>query len=67
MTTHVPVNHLRKAVQDRKGYLINELLRYGYEPKSGETIENMTLSDLEQIHINVKCQFGKELTREMES
>ncbi|MFC0271102.1 Fur-regulated basic protein FbpA [Metabacillus herbersteinensis] len=58
-------NQLRKRVEDRKKYLINELIKYGYtKTPDKKQLYELTPSELEQIHINVKCQFGKELSKE---
>lgn len=50
-------NQLRRAVDERKNYLIHRLWKMGYErtPDGIET-ENLTLTELEQIHINVECR-----------
>lgn len=55
---------LREKRRERRDFLIHELQRYGYfkTPDEKELTE-LNLSDLEQIHINVKCQFGKEMSR----
>jgi len=56
-------NRLRKAVEDRRKYLIHQLWKMGYNKTSdGTDTENLTLTELEQIHINVKCKRAKELT-----
>ncbi|PKR84882.1 Fur-regulated basic protein FbpA [Heyndrickxia camelliae] len=55
-------NKLRLAVEQRKDYLKGELLKYGYfKTPDGKQLYELTLSELEQIHINVKCQFAKEM------
>ncbi|WBL16419.1 Fur-regulated basic protein FbpA [Sutcliffiella sp. NC1] len=56
---------LRQKRQERRDYLVNELMRYGYfKTPVGKQLYELNLSELEQIHINVKCRFGKEMTRE---
>ncbi|MED4461831.1 Fur-regulated basic protein FbpA [Metabacillus fastidiosus] len=58
-------NQLREAVEQRKDFLINELLRYGYfDTADGRQLYEHTLTELELIHINVKCQFGREISEE---
>lgn len=58
---------LSQAVEQRKDFLKNELLRFGYfkmpKPDNRQLYE-LTLSELEQVHINVKAQFGKEMSKE---
>jgi len=47
-------NQLRRAVEDRKNYLIHRLWKMGYgETPDGKRTEELTLTELEQIHINV--------------
>ncbi|KKI88643.1 hypothetical protein WQ54_31165 [Bacillus sp. SA1-12] len=56
---------LSLAVEQRKDYLKNELLRYGYfKTPDNRQLYELTLSELEQIHINVKAQFGKEMSKD---
>lgn len=55
-------NQLRRAVQQRMDFLKNELLRYGYfKTPDGKQLYELTLTELEQIHINVKCQFAQHM------
>ena len=56
---------LSRAVEQRKDLLKNELFRYGYfKTPDNKQLYELTLSELEQIHINVKSQFGKEISKE---
>ncbi|MEH7131567.1 Fur-regulated basic protein FbpA [Priestia megaterium] len=53
---------LAKAVRQRQDYLINELLQYGYfEASNGRQLYELSLTELEQVHIQVKSTFGKQL------
>ncbi|WP_343839675.1 Fur-regulated basic protein FbpA [Salinibacillus aidingensis] len=53
-------------MEERRQYLIYELWKHGYEttpePDGIET-KDLTLTELEQIHINVKCKIGKEMRK----
>lgn len=53
-------NQLRRAVEERRQFLIHRLWKMGYE-KTGDGIEteDLTLSELEQIYINVECRLAK--------
>jgi len=51
---------LAKAVEQRKEYLINQLSFYGHDVVE---VEKLTLSELEALHIKVKCQIGHELSK----
>ncbi len=53
---------LRKGIEQRRQYLINKLLDFDYE-KTGDglLIQNLTLTELEQIHLNVKCRIARGL------
>lgn len=58
------VNQLRNAVEQRKDILKSELMRYGYfKTPEGKQLYELTLSELEEIHIDVKCKFGKEMDK----
>jgi hypothetical protein len=58
-------NQLRRAVEDRKEFLKSELMKYGYfKTPDGKQLYELTLTELEQIHINVKCQFGREISQD---
>ncbi|MCM3651304.1 Fur-regulated basic protein FbpA [Metabacillus litoralis] len=58
-------NKLRQAVEQRKDFLKDELLRMGYfkTPEKKQLYE-LTLSELEDLHISVKCEFGREMSKE---
>ena len=46
-----------RLVSERRTYLINQLYKLGiYKTRIGKNIEDVRLSDLEQIHINEKCR-----------
>ncbi|PAD67306.1 hypothetical protein CHH83_19665 [Bacillus sp. 7586-K] len=56
---------LSQVVEQRKDYLKNELLRYGYfKTPDNKQLYELTLTELEQIHISVKAQFGKEMSKD---
>lgn len=58
-------NKLRQAVEQRKDELKNELFKYGYfKTPDGKQLYELNLSELEQIHINVKAKFGREMSKE---
>ncbi|MCM3598677.1 Fur-regulated basic protein FbpA [Metabacillus idriensis] len=60
----VTANRLRQAVEQRKDELKSELMRYGYfKTPDGLQLYELTLTELEQIHINVKCEFGREMSK----
>jgi len=53
---------LAKAVRQRQNYLINELVRYGYfKSSNGRQLYELSLTELEQVHIQVKSNFSKQL------
>lgn len=53
---------LAKAVRQRQDYLINELMRYGYfKASTGRQLYELSLTELEQVHVQVKSTFGKQL------
>ncbi|MED4649922.1 Fur-regulated basic protein FbpA [Bacillus inaquosorum] len=54
----------RNEVEKRREFLINELIRYGYPIGKGEASSHLTLFDLENFTITVKCQFGREMSFE---
>lgn len=55
---------LRKAVRRRKKYLISELLKHKYfKTTKGKQLYELTLSELEDLHIKVKCQVGKKISQ----
>ncbi|WP_139368010.1 Fur-regulated basic protein FbpA [Priestia abyssalis] len=53
---------LYQAVENRKNHLINQLMNYGYfKTPEGKQLYELTLTELELTHIEVKCKFGKEM------
>ena len=49
--------HLSQGVEERRAYLVHQLWLLNYtEDRVGKKAEDMTLTELEQIHINLKCQ-----------
>ncbi|MCM3620481.1 Fur-regulated basic protein FbpA [Sutcliffiella horikoshii] len=56
---------LRKKRQERRDYLMHQLKRHGVSKSyDGIDLKTINLSELERIHIKVKCDFGKELSKE---
>lgn len=52
-------------MEQRKNFLKEDLFRYGYfKTPDNKQLYELTLTELEQIHINVKAQFGKEMSEE---
>lgn len=52
--------NLSRAVEYNKSYLIRELEALGYtEDLFGKTTREMTLTELEQIHINLKNKIAE--------
>lgn len=53
------------AADERRDYVMNELIKYGqYESEDGRELDELPLPDLEWLHINVKCKFGREMSFE---
>ncbi|MEW5069684.1 Fur-regulated basic protein FbpA [Bacillus subtilis] len=53
------------ATDERRNYVMNELIKYGqYESEDGRELDELSLPDLERLHINVKCKFGREMSSE---
>ncbi|MCY7789815.1 Fur-regulated basic protein FbpA [Bacillus haynesii] len=53
------------AVSERQDYLIHELIRYGqYESDDGRQLYELSLAELERLHIKVKCDFGRKMSCE---
>ncbi|MEH7236778.1 Fur-regulated basic protein FbpA [Bacillus sp. JJ1562] len=53
---------LSQAVEQRKDVLKAELMKYGYfKTPEGKQLYELTLTELENIHIKVKCQFGRDM------
>jgi hypothetical protein len=54
---------LNKAVENRRRYLIDQLMKYGYfKTPEGKQLYELTYTELERIHIDVKCEFGKQMS-----
>ena len=52
-------------VSDRHNNLIDELIRYGqYESGDGRQLYELSLADLERLHIKVKCDLGRKMSSE---
>ncbi|HHY74062.1 MAG TPA: Fur-regulated basic protein FbpA [Bacillus bacterium] len=57
------VKNNKNAVEQRRQYLIEQLLDMDYECTSdGKQLFEMSLPELEQIHINEKCRIGREMS-----
>ncbi|GEK27435.1 hypothetical protein BSU04nite_38240 [Bacillus spizizenii] len=53
------------VTDERRDYVMNELIKYGqYESEDGRELDELSLPDLEWLHINVKCKFGREMSFE---
>ena len=53
---------LSQAVQERRQHLIHRLWILDYsEDRVGKKTEDMTLTELEQININLECRKAREL------
>ncbi|MDG0768218.1 Fur-regulated basic protein FbpA [Bacillus halotolerans] len=53
------------ATDERRNYVMNELIKYGqYESEDGQQLYELPLPELERLHINVKCKFGREMSFE---
>ncbi|WP_281659107.1 Fur-regulated basic protein FbpA [Halobacillus sp. Cin3] len=53
---------LSSGVEERRNHLIHKLWIMGYtEDRVGKKTEDMTLTELEQININLKCQKAREM------
>ncbi|MGY3717157.1 Fur-regulated basic protein FbpA [Sutcliffiella cohnii] len=56
----VPVNRLRKAVEERMDFLKSQLLKMKYiKTPDGKQLYELTLTELEQIYENVKSEQRK--------
>ncbi|MCY8284928.1 Fur-regulated basic protein FbpA [Bacillus inaquosorum] len=61
----MPSNVMKTAIDERQEFLTNELIKYGqYESEDGRELYELPLPDLEWLHINVKCKFGREMSFE---
>ncbi|MCY8343241.1 Fur-regulated basic protein FbpA [Bacillus haynesii] len=50
---------------ERQDYLIHELIRYGqYESDDDRQLYELSLAELERLHIKVKCDFGRKMSCE---
>ncbi|MCA1021813.1 hypothetical protein [Halobacillus litoralis] len=53
---------LSEGVEERRNHLIHKLWTMGYsKDRVGKRKEDMTLTELEQININLECQKAREL------
>ena len=53
---------LSQGVEERRRYLIHKLWVMNYtKDRVGKQTEDMTLTELEQIHINLECRKAREL------
>jgi hypothetical protein len=51
---------LRQAVEERKEYLKNELMKLDFfKTPEGKQLYELNLSELERLHINLKCDKGR--------
>ncbi|MYL50276.1 hypothetical protein GLV98_12330 [Halobacillus litoralis] len=51
---------LSRGVEERRNHLIHKLWTMGYsKDRVGKRTEEMTLTELEQIHINLRCQVAR--------
>ncbi|QAS52830.1 hypothetical protein [Halobacillus litoralis] len=58
---------LTAGVEERRQHLIHKLWTMGYsEDRVGKQTEDMTLTELEQIHINLKCKFSSQMEVNLE-
>lgn len=54
------MNQIELTIEQRKDYLKSELMKYGYfKTPDGKQLYELSLAELEELHITVKCQFGK--------
>ncbi|MGG4419198.1 Fur-regulated basic protein FbpA [Bacillus subtilis] len=61
----MPSNVMTTAIDERQEFLTNELIKYGqYESEDGQQLYELSLPELERLHINVKCKFGREMSFE---
>ncbi|RDY70297.1 hypothetical protein DXT76_13560 [Halobacillus trueperi] len=53
---------LAEGVEERRSHLIHKLWTMGYtKDRVGKRTEDMTLTELEQIHINLRCQVARRM------
>jgi hypothetical protein len=56
---------LREMVEERRQLLINQLWKFGYEQTpDGINIEDLNLTELEQVYTNVKCREERKMQYE---
>ncbi|MED2976618.1 Fur-regulated basic protein FbpA [Bacillus swezeyi] len=56
---------IANAASERQDYLIHELIRYGqYESDDGRQLYELSLAELERLHIKVKSDFGRKMSYE---
>ncbi|ASZ59910.1 MULTISPECIES: Fur-regulated basic protein FbpA [Bacillus] len=61
----MPSDVIQTTSEERREFLTNELIKYGqYESEDGRELDELSLLDLERLHINVKCKFGREMSFE---
>ncbi|MCA0983762.1 hypothetical protein LCL89_06785 [Halobacillus yeomjeoni] len=54
--------YLSRGVENRRSHLINKLKDMGYtQDRVGKRTSDMTLTELEQIFINVEYQYKEEI------
>ncbi|EKN67853.1 Fur-regulated basic protein FbpA [Schinkia azotoformans] len=59
----IAINNNKKVAEQRKHFLIEQLLKMDWECTSdGKQLFEMSLPELEQIHINEKCRIGREMS-----
>jgi hypothetical protein len=55
---------LKEAVDKRKSFLVQQLHKYDvYCASNGQAVENLSLTELELLHIQIKCEIGRELSK----
>lgn len=52
-----------RAINDRRTYLINELYKLGVYQTRNQKFTDLSLTELEQIHINEKCRKSMGIVR----
>jgi len=54
----------QKLVQERKAYIIDFLIDHEvYEAKDGRQLHELSLAELEQMYITLRCRIGKEMSK----
>jgi hypothetical protein len=55
---------LKEAVDKRKSFLVKQLHKYDiYWTPNGQAVEDLSLTELELLHIQIKCEIGRELSK----